>query len=814
MRRKVRVRIQRLAMALMAACAFSAFAQDADLIANALEVTQGIQDLNNSVRLVANKRTFVRFHVQSASGTYVTTATLTAKRGDRTVALAPINNGGVIQVVPAPDRGVRDRAFLFELPDGFRDGTVSLTAEVNALTDARTVRDPVESDYTNNAISYTATFEAVPPLNLVIYNIGYTDANGVRRIADPFHQRQLLDWILRAWPVSQVNFLLRSEDVTRSLGAGLPDCSGVNSLLAFRRNTDLQNPASKIPVNTRYYGMVDDGGGFMRGCADGLPGYTSSGPTGVPSPDGGYAWDTDGSYGDWYGAHEVAHNFMRYHAEFCGAVQGDAYPYRDGQISPSIGGPDAVFGFDHRTGSVYRPNWKDVMTYCEYIWTGKFTYHGLMDALQQNLAPASGAQAAKEKARRADSQQRLVVVGSINNSQQPAQAIMSPYYVLNNAVEAQTRIPGSYTILLKRGDTVLASYPFTPTRMSSGPGQVPSPELSYQAISELVPYVDGTTRVDITGPSQELLSTVTAGPTAPIVQVVSPNGGETIDADQITVTWTAGDPDPGDQLFFTVQYSADGGASWETVDENLRGVNSTTIDRVDVQGSQQAMFRVLATDGIHTSVAQSAGTFVIAGRPPQAQILSPLPGTPYIKGESVSLEAFAYDSDTGAVAGNHVKWSSNLDGPLGTGAELTVSNLSVGSHAITLTVDDDSGSPVTATVNILVAADASGLPVIADKVLGGPEVLFLDPAQGAASAILLISNANLRNPIAWTASVDKPWLLLDATAGTTPQQVQVSVGDISSLPAGTTQIATITLTSTVTGDQKTNVRVELKVPTP
>src|SRR5258708_38783741 len=131
-------------------------------MATANEVTEGVQDLNNSVRLVANKRAFVRFHVRSASGSYVTTAILTAKRNDKTVALVPINDGGVIQVVTAPDRGVGSQAFLFELPDGFRDGTVALTAVLNPLTDTRTVQDPVESDYTNNTLSYTAKFETVP----------------------------------------------------------------------------------------------------------------------------------------------------------------------------------------------------------------------------------------------------------------------------------------------------------------------------------------------------------------------------------------------------------------------------------------------------------------------------------------------------------------------------------------------------------------------------------------------------------------------------------------------------------------------------
>lgn len=39
-----------------------------DLVADNLEVVQAVQDLNNSIPLVANKRTFVRFHVHSTAG--------------------------------------------------------------------------------------------------------------------------------------------------------------------------------------------------------------------------------------------------------------------------------------------------------------------------------------------------------------------------------------------------------------------------------------------------------------------------------------------------------------------------------------------------------------------------------------------------------------------------------------------------------------------------------------------------------------------------------------------------------------------------
>ena len=92
-----------------------------DLVADKIEVTQGVQDLNNSVRLVKNKRTFVRFHVHSTSGTHPTWAMLYATRGGSATVLFPINSG-TISARTSPDRGTLNHAFLFELPSGYREG--------------------------------------------------------------------------------------------------------------------------------------------------------------------------------------------------------------------------------------------------------------------------------------------------------------------------------------------------------------------------------------------------------------------------------------------------------------------------------------------------------------------------------------------------------------------------------------------------------------------------------------------------------------------------------------------------------------------
>jgi hypothetical protein len=144
----------------------------------------------------------------------------------------------------------------------------------------------------------------------------------------------------------------------------------VNSYLLSKRLWDLVYSAD-LPANTRYYGMVDDAGGFMPGCAVNVPGFVASGPTGVASAER-FGWDTDGSYGDWYGAHELAHTWGREDVPFCGA-EGGTYPYPDGRVSPTLAGDSAIYGFDILTRAIYGPGWKDVMGFCPYQWVSDFT---------------------------------------------------------------------------------------------------------------------------------------------------------------------------------------------------------------------------------------------------------------------------------------------------------------------------------------------------------------------------------------------------------------------------------------------------------
>ncbi len=259
----------------------------ADLIATDLEVTQAVQDLNNSVRLVAGKRTFVRFYVRSGGGSTWGTAQLTVQHGAAVAVLGPINTlSGALLVSPTPNRGNLYQSFLFELPEGFRTGTVNLAAQVKTQSGVTDISPG------NNQISRQVTYETSPIINVVVFRIGYKF--GGQKFYPPVDDvDMMIDWLRRAFPTPKITYSVRTlywGSMTRkwvidpdtnkgSWKSTSPTCSQVNNHLLFLQIQD--RLAGKISASTRYYGMVlvDDSIAFMRGCAP-VPGTVASGPTG------------------------------------------------------------------------------------------------------------------------------------------------------------------------------------------------------------------------------------------------------------------------------------------------------------------------------------------------------------------------------------------------------------------------------------------------------------------------------------------------------------------------------------------------------
>ena len=105
---------------------------------------------------------------------------------------------------------------------------------------------------------------------------------------------------------------------------------------------------------------------------------------------------------------------------------------------------------------------------------------------------------------------------------------------------------------------------------------------------------------------------------------------------------------------------------------------------------------------------------------PVLTVLAPRAGAAFATGAAVRFEAAAEDWRGAAIAGDRLVWTSDLDGPLGSGAAITRSDLRKGDHAVTLAAADSDGYTTTVTLTVRIA--------------DGPVVTILAPEDGQTCA--------------------------------------------------------------------------------
>jgi hypothetical protein len=129
-----------------------------------------------------------------------------------------------------------------------------------------------------------------------------------------------------------------------------------------------------------------------------------------------------------------------------------------------------------------------------------------------------------------------------------------------------------------------------------------------------------------------------------------------------------------------------------------------------LRGSSNALFRVLVTDGLRTSVAV-AGPVTVRGHLPTVAILMPTGGMQYAAGDQIEFLGRAFDLDEGDLDDDSVVWTSDLAGEIGRGARFSVpaEDLPAGRHRIAAVATDSSGNTATNSVEITVGATRSPL---------------------------------------------------------------------------------------------------------
>lgn len=236
------------------------------------------------------------------------------------------------------------------------------------------------------------------------------------------------------------------------------------------------------------------------------------------------------------------------------------------------------------------------------------------------------------------------------------------------------------------------------------------------------------------------LGTGTYSQNAPDVSVTKPNAGT---AERLTLTWSSSDAD-ADALRHTVLYSADDGLTWNPIGVDLSGT-SMSVARWSLPGSSTARIRVIASDGLRSTVATSQ-TFSLPNLAPTLTIDSPADGFVASGAQTIPLTATALDVEDGSLD-DSIVWHSDLDGQLGTGGSLVqrADLLREGTHRITATVADVGGASAVATVTIAVKRVLTPDPPASDYVFGG-----FEPPVASGGTV----NAGRTIPVKWTLTGD------------------------------------------------------------
>jgi MYXO-CTERM domain-containing protein len=219
----------------------------------------------------------------------------------------------------------------------------------------------------------------------------------------------------------------------------------------------------------------------------------------------------------------------------------------------------------------------------------------------------------------------------------------------------------------------------------------------------------------------QVLASVPVSANDPVVTVTAPTGG-TVAGTQ-TITWTGSDADPGTTLTYSVEYCESSAAPCDVIASDLTATQ-LSADFDQLPGSAAGFVRVIATDGLRTTSAESP-TFEVPFKAPEVEVFEPDEGEEFQAGEDITFDAMIFDEqDTTITAKSQLRWSSSVDGDIGTGARIYSSKLTAGSHVVTLTATNSKGQSATASVNVTVTPGTGSQPPPGCGCSAGPGVLW------------------------------------------------------------------------------------------
>jgi len=496
-----------------------------DLLIDAVENTQSVQNTGNKVPLISGKATVIRVYTRTTSSTPVTgvTISLTATRNNKVLAGSPLVMGPG-WVANYWSRGEINTSFNVTLPAEWLYGEVSLAITVDSANYYH------ETNENNTVFTVNLRFVDMPPLVVKVVPIQYYDPPSGLTFAPPSSDF-IAPALLRIYPVSAVN-LTRREQI--NFGQDLTNVKNWQELL--KRISELKR-ADGSPIYEVYYGLI--------------PTAHSSGVTWFNSGLIGLGWmgtrisigltdiNQDGiviSAADIAG-HEIGHNFGRDHSPCAVYPYDKKYPYHGGSIGQ--------YGLDTGLMQVLSPDvYTDIMGYCPTRWVSDYTYAGLyLNQLDY------GGPLARVQSQRAPG---LLVRATLDEN---GAVQVDPFYQFSGEIDPPA-LESPYRLeYLDEAGARVAAYPLAELYAQEA-------QVSLHSIITLVPLPDKpyvAVRLSRQDPVTGVSQTLAEKPLS--LNTLSRPATPSLQADDARLVLTWGTP----QVPALVRYSSDGGQQWTTV---------------------------------------------------------------------------------------------------------------------------------------------------------------------------------------------------------------------------------------------------------
>ncbi len=685
------------------------------LEADAIELTQAIQDRQNTLPLVKNKKTVGRVYVD-VDGVVADQPSVVYLYGSRGGADLPGSPLSQLHMAPSLiNRQQLNDTANFLLPSTWDEGTVQFQAKARDLFGNEDASTPFSRAFTGKE---TPTYWVVP------INTGTAAAPVLPSNTQISSQESYTETV---FPLPDVKFVRKPwqaigpTTVANTIDE-LNDYYGTVVLVWIL--VVLFTGESPFDLPDQIYGFTPSGGGisdptWAGGIGRVARGFLGSSREGTMVHEINHNLDrsTDGTWGR-HVANPACNDSIRING---GAVPPGCITHshglrgirlHDNNWGCGAAGPDPNWprnanrddqlgevGFDTRLpwvdgdaarDTVIPNNYPDFMSYCQSgrlptKWISPYRWQKLFN----NFATVANPHPANELDNLVDKIQEVYYVsGDLNRD---GTGSLDPVLV-QPGIPTEDVKAGDYSLeVLDASGKLLLTVPFFASFVNVEGEEVDAVPFNFQ-----LPAQDGAAAL-VLKLGEQVLDEIEVSANAPSIAVLEPNGSEQWSGVQ-TIRWSASDAD-GDDLSFVILYTPDDGETWVPVANGVQG-DSHEVDTSFLPGGDGARIRVIATDGFNTTEDDSDRTFEVERKSPQVNILSLEEGAQFRSGQAVRFMGDATDTEEGSIPEDSLFWSVD-DAGFGTGRELEAV-LPDGTHEVALTAVDSEGNAGSASVRITV----------------------------------------------------------------------------------------------------------------